>query len=348
MRRAAHDKAAAIPAVRTAGPLPALSRRQALAWGGAVAAGLAGARPARADDWPNRPIKMIVAYGAGGSNDVAARIVAKFIGAELGQPVVVMDYPGAGGTLGANVAARSAPDGYTLFMAASAHVIAPSLFSKLPYDIVADFAPVSLVGRGSFVVMVRKDLPVNSVQELIAYSKQPGRNLHYASTGVGASPHLAGAKFVAMTGAPLTHVPYKSEPEAANDMMGGQVEVGFLNVGSSTVLMREGKLRGLAVTGANRVPSLPDLPTLAECGLPGYDVGNWWGLIAPARTPAAITERLNAAVRKAAADPEYKKLFAVQSMELATSPSPQAFGEFIKSEKDRYAAIVKTADIKPE
>lgn len=307
----------------------------------------AGART-QAQDYPSRPIKMIVAYGAGGANDIIARIVAKDLGQALGQSVIVFNNGGAGGTIGAGDAARSAPDGYTLLMAAGAHALAPSLYKKLSYDIVKDFAPVGLVGRGSYVVSVNVNLPVKSVRELVAYGKKPGTDLRFASSGVGAPPHLAGEVFKAMTSANLIHVPYKSEPEALNDLVAGRVEMGFITVSNATPLIRAGRLRGVAVTSATRSAVLPDLPTLAESGLAGFDVSTWWGVLAPAGTPPTIVSKLHAALTKIVADPQYKSLLAVQGMDVAGSPSPESFAAFIKTEKDRYAAIAQTAGIQPE
>jgi tripartite-type tricarboxylate transporter receptor subunit TctC len=332
-----------IAALATALAVPSQSQAQSQA----QASAQAGAQ-SLATDYPVKPIKMIVAYGAGGANDIIARIVAKELGQALGQSVVVFNNAGAGGTIGAAEAARAAPDGYTLLMAAGAHALAPSLYKKLSYDIVKDFAPVGLVGRGSYVVAVNVEQPINTVQQLIAYAKKPGVNLRFASSGVGAPPHLAGVVFQSMTATPLTHVPYKSEPEALNDLIAGRVEMGFITVSNATPQIRAGRLRGLAVTSATRSAALPDLPTLAESGLPGFDVSTWWGVLAPAHTPPAIVAKLHAALDKITADPQYKALLAVQGMDVANSPNPDTFAAFIKTEKDRYAAIAQTAGIHPE
>lgn len=340
---------------RLAGPAAALralagliSRSAFSLFVAASVALFAGPAQAQAQDYPAKPIKMIVAYGAGGANDIIARIVAKELGQALGQSVVVFNNAGAGGTIGAGDAARAAPDGYTLLMAAGAHALAPSLYKKLSYDIVKDFAPVGLVGRGSYVVSLNVDLPVKTIQELIAYARKPGVDLRFASSGVGAPPHLAGEVFKAMTSTHLTHVPYKSEPESLNDLVAGRVEMGFITVSNATPLIRAGRLRGVAVTSSTRSAVLPELPTLAESGLPGFDVSTWWGVLAPAHTPPAIVAKLHAALLKIVADPQYKSLLAVQGMDVASSPSPEAFAAFIKTEKDRYAAIAQTAGIQSE
>ncbi|HTJ99781.1 MAG TPA: tripartite tricarboxylate transporter substrate binding protein [Bordetella sp.] len=300
------------------------------------------------DAYPSRPIRMIVAYGAGGANDIIARIVAKELTGVLGQSVVVFNSAGAGGTIGAGEAARAAPDGYTLLMAAGAHALAPSLYKKLSYDIVKDFTPVGLVGRGSYVVSLNNDVPANTVDQLIAYARKPGVNLRFASSGVGAPPHLAGVLFETMTGTDMTHVPYKSEPESLNDLVAGRVEMGFITVSNAMPLIRAGRMRGVAVTSATRSSVLPELPTLAEAGLAGFDVSTWWGVLAPAGTPPEIIGKLHAALARIIADPQYKSLLAVQGMDVAGSPSPGSFADFIKAEKDRYAGIARTADIHPE
>ncbi|OZI34251.1 hypothetical protein CAL29_11965 [Bordetella genomosp. 10] len=309
------------------------------------------AAPARAEsaqDYPSRPIRMIVAYGAGGANDIIARIVAKELNEVLKQSVVVINVPGAGGTIGAGEAARAAPDGYTLLMAAGAHALAPSLYKKLTYDIVKDFAPVGLAGRGSYVVSLNNEVPARTPAELIAYAKKPGVNLRFASSGVGAPPHLAGVLFQARTGATLTHVPYKSEPESLNDLLAGRVEMGFITVSNALPLIRAGRMHGVAVTSATRSSVLPDMPTLAESGLPGFDISTWWGILAPAGTPPAIVDKLHAALAKVVAEPRYKSLLAAQGMDVASSPDPRSFAGFIKAEKDRYAGIAKAAGIQPE
>jgi len=321
-----------------------------------VAAGLAAlscalpapAHAGSAQEYPSRPIRMIVAYGAGGANDIIARIVAKELGQVLNQSVVVINAPGAGGTIGAGEAARAAPDGYTLLMAAGAHALAPSLYKQLSYDIVNDFAPVGLAGRGSYVVSLNNEVPAKTPAELIAYAKKPDAGLRFASSGVGAPPHLAGVLFQAQTGTTLTHVPYKSEPESLNDLLAGRVEMGFITVSNALPLIRAGRMHGVAVTSATRSSVLPDMPTLAESGLPGFDISTWWGILAPAGTPPAIVGKLHAALAKIVAEPHYRSLLAAQGMDVAGSPGPRSFADFIKAEKNRYAGIAKTAGIRPE
>jgi tripartite-type tricarboxylate transporter receptor subunit TctC len=319
---------------------------RALAALGLALLALAGA-VAQAQDYPSRPIKLVVAYPAGGANDLIARVVGKRLAELLGQPVVIDNRAGAGGTMGANSVARSAPDGYTLFMAAGAHTLAPSLHAQLPYDIITDFAAIGLVGRGSYVLSVNPGVPVRSVEELVAYAKRPGVDLRFASSGVGAPPHLAGEVFKSMSGASLRHIAYKAELAALNDMMAGHVEMGFLTLSNTAPLAKAGRLRALAVTGARRSSALPELPTLAELGYPGYDVSTWWGVLAPAGTPAPLVAKLHGALSKIVSEPEYKAQLAVQGMEV-DGGSPEEFAAFLKSEKERYAGIVRTAGIKPE
>jgi tripartite-type tricarboxylate transporter receptor subunit TctC len=329
--------------------LPCQERRAFVVGAGcALAIGMLGSGAARAQDYPLGPIKMIVAYGAGGANDIIARIVGKQLGQLLGQPVLVINVAGAGGMIGAAEAARAAPDGYSLLMAAGAHALAPSLYKKLPYNVVTDFAPVGLVASGGYVLSVNTELPVKTVAELIAHGKRPGVDLRFVSGGVGVPPHLAGELLRAMSGASMIHVPYKSEPESINDLIAGRVEMGFITVSNATPMIRSGRLRGLAISAAKRSAILPELPTLAESGFPDFDVSTWWGVLAPANTPQAIVLKLHAGLRQVVEDPQYRDSLVAQGMELASSRSPQEFAEFIKREKDRYGVITRTAGIVPQ
>lgn len=329
-------------------PLSPSRRRavQALLGAGLAAAGW---RPAwSADDYPVRPIKLVVAYGAGGANDIIARIIAKPLAESLGQSVVVFNQPGAGGTVGAAEVARAQPDGYTLLMAAGAHALAPSLYSKLPYDINKDFVPIGMAGRGTYVLCTNLSLPVKSVSELTVYAKTDGRQLSFVSSGVGAPPHLAGAVYKSMIGASMVHVPYKAEQESLTDLTTGRADIGFITMSNAAPLIKAGRLRGLAVTSATRSSILPDMPTMAEAGVPGFDVGTWWGVMAPARTPPAIVNKLFAALAKSVAAPSYASLLAVQGMDVAASRSPEEFAAYVQSERERYGAIVKAAGVQAE
>jgi len=299
------------------------------------------------DAYPAKPVKIIVAYPAGGANDIVARTIGQELAADLGQPVVVENKSGAAGTIGADIAAKSLADGYTLFMAAGAHTLAPSLHAKLPYDIVADFQPVSLAAIGTYLVVVHPSVPARSVKELIDLAKaQPG-TLNFASSGVGAPPHLAGVMFQKLAGVTLNHVPYRGDTPAIADLVAGQVQLAFLSIQPLIPQVKAGKLRALAITSGTRSPAMPDLPTVAESGLPGYDIGTWWGLLAPAKTPGPVVERLAASMRKATAVPAVKERFAAGGI-AAQSNTPQEFAAMIRSEVGRYRELAAAAGVKPE
>ena len=300
-----------------------------------------------AQDYPSRPVKIIVSYAPGGSNDVVARVIAPELQKELGQSFVVENRAGASGTIGADMVAKSPTDGYTLFMGAGAHALAPSLFKKLPYDIAKDFAPISLAATSTYVLVLNPSVPATTVPELIALLKSKPGQLNYASAGKGTPLHLAAELFRSKTGTDIVHVPYGGDTPALNDLLAGTVQLAFMSVASTAPQIRAGKLRALAVTSAKRSDALPDLPTLGELGIAGYDVGTWWGLLAPAGTPQAVIVKLNAAVAKAVALPQTKERFAPLGLD-PRSDSPTEFAAFIKQEVARYAAIARIAGIEPE
>ena len=308
---------------------------------------MTGALDAAAQTYPVKPVRIIVAYPAGGANDIVARAVGTRMTETLGQPVVVDNRGGAGGTLGADVAAKAPADGYHLFMAAGAHALAPSLYLKLPYDIVSDFAPITIVARGAYLLAVHPSLPVKSVKDLIALAKARPGQLNFASSGVGAPPHLAGELFKAMAGVNLTHVAFKGDAPALIDLVGGHVELAFMTLSATAPLVKGGKLRGLAVTSSKRSSLTPELPTIAEAALPGYEMSTWWGLLAPAKTSNDIVTKLHAAVAKIIAEPEFRKRLADLGVE-AESMTPQQFGAFVKEQKEKYAKLARTAGVKPE
>jgi tripartite-type tricarboxylate transporter receptor subunit TctC len=305
------------------------------------------ANPAAAQDYPSRPVKIVVSYAPGGSNDVVARVIAPELQKELGQSFVVENRAGASGTIGADTVAKSPADGYTLFMGAGAHALAPSLFKKLPYDITKDFAPISLAATSTYVLVLNPSVPATTVPELTALLKSKPGQLNYASAGKGTPLHLAAELFKSKTGTDIVHVPYGGDTPALNDLLAGTVQLAFMSVASTAPQIRAGKLRALAVTSASRSDALPDLPTLGELGIAGYDVGTWWGLLAPAGTPDAVVAKLNAAMRKAVALPQTKERFAPLGLD-PRSDSPAEFAAFIKEEVARYAAIAKIAGIEPE
>ena len=299
------------------------------------------------DAYPSKPVKIIVAYPAGGANDIVARAIGQELAQDLGQAVVIENRSGAAGTIGADAAAKSPPDGYTLFMAAGAHTLAPSLHAKLPYDIVRDFAPVSLAARGTYLLVVHPSVPAKSVQELIELAKAKPGALNFASSGAGAPPHLAGVMFQKLAGVTLNHVPYRGDTPAINDLMAGHVQLAFLSIQPLIPQVKAGTLRALAITSGTRSAAVPDLPTVAESGLPGYDIGTWWGLLAPAETPRPIVDRLATSMRKATAVPSVKERFAAGG-NVAQSNSPEEFAAMIKSEVGRYRELASAAGVKPE
>jgi tripartite-type tricarboxylate transporter receptor subunit TctC len=298
------------------------------------------------DAYPTKPVKIIVAYPAGGANDIVARAIGQELSRDLGQPVVIENKSGAAGTIGADAAAKSPPDGYTLFMAAGAHTLAPSLHAKLPYDIVRDFQPVSLAATGTYLLVVHPSVPAKSVKELIELAKAKPGALNFASSGAGAPPHLAGVLFQKLAGVTLNHVPYRGDTPAIADLVAGHVQLAFLSIQPLIPQVKSGALRGLAITSGKRSPAI-DLPTVAEAGgLPGYDIGTWWGLLAPAKTPRPAVDKLAAAMRKATAVPTIKERFAAGGI-AASSNTPEEFAAMIKSEVGRYRELAGAAGVKP-
>jgi len=299
------------------------------------------------DSYPTKPVRIIVAYPAGGANDIVARAIGQELAQELGQPMVIENKSGAAGIIGADAAAKSPPDGYTLFMAAGAHTLAPSLHKSLPYDIVRDFQPVSLAALGTYLLVVHPSAPANSVKELIELAKSKPGSLSFASSGVGAPPHLAGVMFQKLAGVTLNHVPYRGDTPAIADMMAGHVQLGFMSIQPLIPQVKAGTLRALAITSGKRSAAMPELPTIAESGLPGYDIGTWWGLLAPAKTPRPIVDRIAAAMRKVTAMPSVKEHFAGGGI-AAQSNLPDEFAAMIKSEVVRYRELASAAGVQPE
>jgi len=303
---------------------------------------------ATAQSYPVKPIRIIVCYPAGGANDIVARTVGQKINELLGASVVVDNRSGAGGTIGADIAAKAPADGYTHLMAAGAHTLAPSLYVKLPYDIAKDFAPVSISAKSTYLLVLHPSVPANSVKELIALARAgPGR-LNYASSGIGAPPHLAGEMFDTLANVKMTHVAYKGDTPAIADLLGGHVDLAFLAVSATSPHIKAGKLKALAVTSAQRTPVMPDLPTIAEAGgLKEFDISTWWGLLAPAGTPAEAVQKMSGTMGRIAAMPEIKSRFAELGVE-AAADTPEQFGAFIRSEIQKFARLAKLAGVKPE
>jgi len=307
-----------------------------------------GTTTALAQNYPTKPIRIIIAQAPGSATDVISRVVGNRLSEGLGQPIVIETRPGAGGMLGTEAAARSAPDGYTLFMANnSTHGSNPAVYAKLPYDAVKDFAPISFVASVPYVLVVDPSLPVKSVRELIALAKSKPGSMNYASAGNGSTHQFCGELLKSMAGIDLVHVPYKGSPPAIAGLLGGEVSLMFANVADIGSQIRAGKVKPLAVTTAKRAHSLPDLPTMSEAGLPGFEIVSWFGLLAPAGTPAAIVGRLNAETVKVLARQDVQATLGAQGLEVASS-SPEQFAAHIKSEIAKFSRIGKTAGIKAE
>ncbi len=295
-------------------------------------------------DYPTRPITLVVPYPAGGGNDVIARLVAGKMSASLGKPIVIENRAGAGSTIGTRDVARSNPDGYTLLIATSSLAINPSLYPDAGYDPKKDFAPVGLIATGANLVLVRPSLPTRSIGELIALAKQEPGTLNFASTGTGTSTHLAAELFATMAGVKLTAIPYKGVAPAVTDLLGGHVDLMFCPTASVVGLVRDGKLRALAITGAKRSPLFPQLPTVSEAGLPGYQAELHYGIVAPAGTPPAVIAKLNAALNNALADAAVRDRLAVDGDETLPG-TPQAYAADIASEQAKWSAVMKKSGV---
>jgi tripartite-type tricarboxylate transporter receptor subunit TctC len=296
-----------------------------------------------AANYPTKPVRLVVPFPAGGTTDILARAVAQKLSEAWGRQMIVDNRPGAGGNIGSDLVAKSAPDGYTLLMGTvGTHAINPSLYKNMPYDHVKDFAPVILVAGVPNVLVVNPSLPVHSVPELIAYAKANPGKLNFASSGNGTSIHLSGELFKAMTGVEMTHVPYKGSAPALTDLIGGQVQLMFDNLPSSLPFIKAGKLRALAVTSGARAAALPDLPTLAESGLPGFEASSWFGVLAPAGTPRDIVAKLNGAIAGWLASPEAKEKLLAQGA-IAAGGAPDDFARHIGAETSKWAKVVKAS-----
>jgi tripartite-type tricarboxylate transporter receptor subunit TctC len=295
---------------------------------------------ATAGEYPDKPLRMIVPFPPGGATDVLSRLTAEQLGARLGQPVVIENKPGMGGNLGAEIASRAAPDGYTLLMGpASIYAISATLYSKLNYRL-EDFAPVSLVGNAPHVLLVNREVPATSVAELIALAKSKPGELNIASHGSGSVSHLEAALFDRMAGTQILHVPYKGSGPALLDLVGGRIQVMFDSIVASLPHVRSGRLRALAVTNTTRSPLLPDVPTLEESGLKGYSAHSWLGIFVPAKTPDQIVSRLQRVIAQTIADPAINQKFVATGFEPRSS-TPQEFAVFIRQEVVKWAPIVK-------
>lgn len=315
-----------------------LTRRAALA---------ATALPALAQGFPERPLRMIVGYPAGGANDLVARAVAQPLGEALGQNVVVENRTGAAGAIGAEAAARAAPDGHTLYMMSSAQVLATALRRNLPYDPVRDFTAVALAARGPYLLLVHPSVPAQTLAEFVALARaRPGR-MGYASSGVGAGPHLTSALFYSLAGIDLNHVPYRGDADILPDLLAGRIEATFISLAPTMAYVQGGQLRALAISGAERSATLPDVPTVDESGFPGFEMDAWWGLVAPAATPAPILDRLEQAVLPIIRSPAFAARFSSQGIAPGRLGAAD-FNRLIANDRVRFEDIVRRAGIERE
>jgi tripartite-type tricarboxylate transporter receptor subunit TctC len=295
---------------------------------------------AAASQYPERPIKIIVPFGPGGFTDVAARILQKELAPALGQSIIIENKPGAGSTIGTAEVAKAKPDGYTLAMISTTHVISPHLYRQMPYDALRDFTPVMKLAEGPYVLVVHPSLNVKTVGELIALARSEPGKIDYASSGNGSAQHLVGALFTTMANVNLNHVPYKGSNQAMNDVIGGQVKVSFVGVPNALPNLKSGKLKALGVSTRKRYGELPDVPTIGEAGVAGYDATVWLGLLAPPGTPLEIVQKLSAAITKVLSSSEARKLMASAGVDVATS-SPEEFARLLNSEHERWGKVVK-------
>ena len=310
-----------------------------LAWSAAVPT-------VQAQTYPAKTVRFIVPIGAGGATDILTRALAQRLSVSWGQQVLVDNRPGGGSNVGFEFVAKSAPDGYTLLMAQPPFEINVSLYKKLAYDPLRDFTPVLLAARSAAALVVHPSVPARTLKEFIAFAKARPGELTYASSGNGTSPHLSGELFKSMAGIQMLHIPYKGAGPAINDLLGGHVAVAFVSFTSVVAHLKANRLRALAITSAKRSPLMPDLPTFAEAGLQGFVVYGWYGVVTPAGTPREIIDRLNTDVAAALAHPDVLKTLTTFGLDPAETNSPEAFGEFLRSEITRWAQVVKTSGAK--
>lgn len=303
------------------------------------------AQQSGAASYPNRTIRLIVPFSPGGFTDVVSRILSQRLTLSMGQSVVVENKAGAGSTIGADFVAKSAPDGYTLLMVSATHVISPSIYKKLPYDAITSFTPITKLADGAYVMLTHPSVPAANVREFIALAKaQPGK-FDYASSGNGSAQHLVGALFASTAGVNIRHVPYRGSAQAAQDLVGGFVHLSFAGVPNALAHVPAGRLRALAVSTKARVPQLPDVPTLDEAGVPGFDATVWLALLAPAGTPPEIVAKIHAAVEKALAAPDARKAILDSGVEVSLS-TPDELGRLMRSDLERWGKVVKETGAK--
>jgi tripartite-type tricarboxylate transporter receptor subunit TctC len=300
---------------------------------------------AQAQPFPTRPVKVIVPFSPGGFTDVVARILQTKLGEALGQPVIIENKPGAGSTIGTAEVSKAKPDGYTLAMVSTTHVITPHLYSPMPYDALRDFAPVMKLAEGPYVLVVHPSLGASTVRELVGLAKSRPGSIDYASSGNGSSQHLVGALFAQAAGIELNHVPYKGSGQAMQDLVGGQVKVGFVGGPNAVPYLANGKLKALGVTTAKRSPDLPDIPTIAEAGLAGFDATLWLALLAPPGTPPEILAKIREGVTKALSTPESRRLVNSAGVDVSLSTGDE-LGVLLRSEFERWGRVVRATGVK--
>ena len=303
--------------------------------------------PVAAQTYPSKPVRLIVPFAPGGFTDVVARILGQRLSVSMGQQFIIENKAGAGSTIGTDFVAKSAPDGYTLVMISTTHVISPWIYKSMPYDPIKGFVPVTKLVDSPYVLLVNPKVPARNVQEFIALAKASPDTLRYASSGNGSSQHLMGGLFASLTGTKLQHVPYRGSSGAATDLVAGVVESSFAGVPNALAQVPAGRLRALAVTTAKRIPQLPDVPTLQEAGVPGYEASVWLALLAPAGTPRDIVNRLNAEVAKLMESGETRKALYEAGVEVSLS-TPDALGEYMVKEMERWGKVVKDTGTKLE
>lgn len=315
----------------------------------AAALAFASAGAGAQDAFPSKPIRMVVGYAPGGGTDVVARLIAVRMTETIGQSVIVENRPGNSGILAASQVAKSSPDGYTIMMGVvSLNAIQPSLVANLPFDPVKDFAPVALTASTPHLIVSHPSTTITSIKELIAHARANPGKLSFPSAGNGTTPHIAGELFLSMAGVKMVHVPYKSTGQSMPDLLAGRMEVGFDTLASAITHVRNGKLRGLAVTSERRLADLPNIPTVEEAGLPGYRFSTWYGVFAPAATPPAIVNRLHAEINKALQSPELRAKYAEMGMDDTVSRTPADFAALVRGDIARFAKVVKDANIRLE
>ena len=300
-----------------------------------------------AQDYPAKAVRIIVPFASGGGTDLSARIIAQKLSESLGANFVVDNRPGAAGIVGTESVAKSKPDGYALLVVSSSHAINPAMYPKLPYDTARDFAPVSLLLSGPTLLVAHPSLPAKNARELIALAKSRPGTLTFASAGHGTPPHMAGELFKSMARVDILHIPYKGNGPAYTDLIAGQVSLMFPNIATSLPYVKSGRMRALGVGGKQRSTIAPEIPTIAESGLPGYEMSSWFGLLAPAGTPPAVVNRLQQEIAKIFKQPEVREKLSAQGVE-PVGGTPQEFTAFLNAETTQWAKVIKSSELKPE